>query len=35
MKKGDYLAHLAGFFSILILLAAIVQGFLKKRNLPH
>jgi len=33
IKKGDYLAHLADFFSILILLASIVQGFLNKRKL--
>ncbi len=34
VKKGDYLAHLAGFFSLLILLAAFVQGFLRKQKLP-
>lgn len=35
MKKGDYLAHITSFFSILIVLASIVQGFLKKRKLPY
>jgi apolipoprotein N-acyltransferase len=33
VKKGDYLARLAGFFSLLILLASIVQGILRKQKL--
>ena len=35
VRKGDYLAHTASFFSILILLASVVQGILKKRKLPY
>lgn len=33
VKKGDYVAHLSDFFSLLILLASIVRGILRKQKI--